>query len=228
MNIKVVNAKYDKKGNITSFDLIDNESGEIILPKYSDYTNEEDYIKGNVIGVEPMTAKEYLNEEQLEEMLSSSNYIAEEKLDGTRATLHINEDGCRIFSRRISKHTNWYVENTDSVPHLREIHAPNLAGTIIDGEMRIDGKDFKEVSSTLNSVWDKAIYKQVEWGFITLHSFDIIYYKGIYIAKMPLWKRKQYLAKVIKELNSNYVKFEPYTSDNIIKTIDLDFIDKYY
>lgn len=209
-------------------DIVCLETGEVISPKFDKYETPYDYEEANVVALEPMTAKEFLNEEELELMLHSTEYYAEEKLDGTRATMHIREDGNRIFSRRISKKTDWYVENSDSVPHLRDMEVPEeFMGTILDGEMIIDGKEFKDVSSTLNCTWDKAIDRQIELGFITFHAFDIIYYKGIYIAKMPLEKRKMYLKKVVEDIGSPYVTNQLYTFDNVVVTFDKDIIKKF-
>ena len=86
---KVVTEPKGKKTII--LDIINKATGEIYEPKFLDYTCPEDYLNDNVIGVEPMTAKEPLNDEELEKMLTSSDYIAEEKLDGTRCTMHLLE-----------------------------------------------------------------------------------------------------------------------------------------
>lgn len=168
----------------------------------------------NIKGYEPMTAKELETEEQQDEKLNDTDYFIEEKFDGTRALVYFlsqkdinnNELGfCRVFSRRISKKTDFYVENTDSLPHIRELDVPELAGTILDGEMFIEGLPFKEVSSTLNCLWDKAIDRQIEKGFITFHAFDILFYKGIDLRKMPLERRKVYLHLAVEEANNPYI-----------------------
>ena len=112
----------------------------------------------------------------------------------------------RCFSRRISEKTKWYCENTDSLPHLRDLEIPDIAGTIIDGEMFIPNRPFKDVSATLNCNWDKAIDRQKELGQIVFHAFDIMYYKGICIEHLPLEIRKHYLIKVVQEINSPYVE----------------------
>ena len=170
-------------------------------------------------GYEPMTAKELETEEQQYNAFNSTEYYIEEKFDGTRAIVQFFsqdciENGevvdaigwCRVFSRRISKKTNFYVENTDSLPQIKEINVPELAGTVLDGEMFINGLPFKEVSSTLNCLWDKAVDRQIEKGFITFHAFDIIKYKGIDLRKMPLERRKVYLQLAIEEANSPYIE----------------------
>ncbi|MBO8161141.1 MAG: hypothetical protein H0Z24_05845 [Thermosipho sp. (in: Bacteria)] len=187
---------------------INEVTGEIIEPKFSHFTSKQDYLDAGIKPIEPMTAQEEKKEEKLEQILqSNSGYYVEEKLDGTRATIHFFKDHARVFSRRISKKTGWYVENTDLLPHIREIAIPELEGTIIDGEMYIPDRPFKDVSSTLNCLWDKAIDRQLELGFIHLKAFDILYYKGINIKQMPLWKRKQYLHDVVEILKSNGMYF---------------------
>lgn len=170
-------------------------------------------------GYEPMTAKELETEEQQDEKLKDPAYYIEEKFDGTRALVYFLsqdciESGevvdaigfCRVFSRRISKKTGFYVENTDSLPHIREIDIPELSGTILDGEMFINGLPFKEVSSTLNCLWDKAIDRQIEKGFISFHAFDILFYKGIDLRKMPLERRKVYLHLAVEEASCKYIE----------------------
>lgn len=175
------------------------------MEKFSHYTR-EDYIREGVIACEPMSAKEPLNQEELSNMLTSEFFYAEEKLDGVRATLHIREEGLRLFSRRISKKTDWYAENSDNVPHIRDLeHDPRLEGTILDGELTIEGGDFKDIASVMNCLPKEAIKRQETLGKVIFHAFDIIYYKGIYLAKMPLYKRKELLGEVVRKLVSPYI-----------------------
>ena len=111
----------------------------------------------------------------------------------------------RCFSRRISEKTGWFCENTDSLPQLRNLDCPEMNGTILDGEMFIPNRPFKDVSSTLNCNWDKAIDRQLALGFIVFHAFDILFYKGIDLRKMPLKRRKHYLKLAVEKINSPYV-----------------------
>lgn len=190
------------------------------------------YKMSGIRGYEPMTAKELETDEQQDEKLNDPSYIIEEKFDGTRALVYFLsqeciESGevvdaigwCRVFSRRISKKTGFYVENTDSLPHIRELDRPELSGTILDGEMFIEGLPFKEVSSTLNCLWDKAIDRQIEKGFITFHAFDILFYKGIDLRKLPLERRKFYLHLAVEEADNPYIKeVEYFNCGNTINT----------
>lgn len=170
-------------------------------PKYADWT-ESDYVNSGLRYCEPMTAHALEDETEQDKCLSDNEFIIEEKFDGTRGILHFLKDGCRVFSRRISKKTNWFTENTDSLPQMRDIIIPELAGTIIDGEMFIPNKPFKDVSSTLNCKWDKAIYRQKELGWVVFHAFDILYYRGIKIEHLSLKRRKVFLNKVFNSLKN--------------------------
>lgn len=214
------------------------EIGEMFPPEMWD--SPQAFEMAGIKGYEPMTAKELDTDEAQDAKLNDPNYIIEEKFDGTRALVYFlsqqvwdeetqslsdNKIGfCRVFSRRISKKTGFYVENTDSLPHIREIDAPALGGTILDGEMFIDGLPFKEVSSTLNCLWDKAVERQIEKGFITFHAFDILFYRGIDLRKFPLHRRKYFLHVVLEELNSSYIKEVEYHKCGA----DSDFGDWYY
>lgn len=175
----------------------------------------EAFKMAGIRGYEPMTAKELETDEQQDSVFKDPSYILEEKFDGTRALVYFlsqktvdNEElgYCRVFSRRVSKKTGFYVENSDSLPHIRELDVPELAGTILDGEMFIEGLPFKEVSSTLNCLWDKAIDRQIDKGFVTFHAFDIMFYHGIDLRKMPLERRKVYLKLAVEEANSPHIK----------------------
>lgn len=175
-------------------------------PLYEDWS-ESDYLNDESLRYcVPMTAHALEEETEQDELLNNENYIVEEKFDGTRATLHFMSYGCRVFSRRISKKTNWFAENTDSLPQMRDLVIPELAGTVIDGEMFIPDRPFKDVSATLNCKWDKAIERQKELGDIVLHTFDILYYRGICIERLSLRRRKKFLRKVMNVLNKYKVK----------------------
>lgn len=138
-------------------------------------------------------------------------YIGEEKLDGHRSTMCITEQGNRFFSRRISKKTGWYSENTDCIPHLRDyVGFSDYMGTILDGEITMPSGIFADVQGVLGALPETALQKQLEAGFAVFNAFDILYYKGVNIQKFPLWKRKLYLAKVLRENYNSCFKEVPF------------------
>jgi ATP-dependent DNA ligase len=137
-----------------------------------------------------------------------------------------SQDGyARVFSRRVSEKTKWFCENTDSLPQLRDLCVPSLDGTILDGEIFIPNRPFKDVSSLLNCKWDKAIERQTELGFAVFHAFDILSYKGVDTKKMPLSRRKVFLERAVKEINSPYVELVTY-GETATVSIDRDSLNK--
>ena len=197
--------------------IVNNETGEIlgeVTPKFQNWMY-EDYIdeykrSGMMWSLEPMTAQE-LNHTKIKELIDSGSLlVAEEKFDGHRSLNFLTDRGNRLFSRRISKKTNWYSENTDQVPHIRDLYVnEELFGTVLDNEalLPVEGCSCRSMQSVMGALPQKAIENQLEVGFAYLQCFDILYYKGVNIQAMPYWRRKLYEFKVIKELESDYVQF---------------------
>lgn len=195
--------------------LLNTNTGEIladIKPKFKGWTY-EDYksefkLNKEIRYLEPMTAYE-LSEDKLEDYLNTHLVIAEQKFDGHRGLIFITSKGNRVFSRRVSKKTGWFAENTDQVPHIRDINVTNeLYGTILDGEilLPIENCTCRDVQSVTGALPETAINNQLEKGLAFINVFDILYYKGINIQKMPLWKRKVYLKRVLSIINSEFLK----------------------
>lgn len=216
------------------------DTGEVLKPLFQEgWDCPEAYFHSGVKSLVPMTAKELETQEQQEEYLNSDNNIIEEKFDGTRGivqffsqpTIQGGEVGySRVFSRRISKKTNFFAENTDNLPQIRDIDKPEMSGTVLDGELFIPNRPFKDISSTLNCLWDKAVERQLDLGFGVLHAFDILFYKGIDLRRLPLHRRKVYLHLAIEELDSPYIVEVPYYncgSDNIPNPMDLSTVRKF-
>ncbi len=197
---------YDYKNKKPKIlDIVDTATGEVLQPKFTDLYGLEDYLDSGVFPIEPMTAKEYLNEDELNKMLCSKDYVAEKKLDGVRGILFCNNKWGRLFSRRVSKKTDYYSENTNNLPHLRDFEYPNEEITVLDGELFIPRQTFKEVSSVMNCNWEEAVARQLELGLVHLNAFDIIYYKGIYLGNLPLIERKRYLKRYLNEIKCPYI-----------------------
>src|SRR3989338_8285733 len=66
------------------------------------------------------------------------DFIAEEKLNGVRALLHVHRSECRLTTRVKSKRTGLYSERTDNFPQLRDLQLGFLDGTVLDGELLLD------------------------------------------------------------------------------------------
>ena len=190
--------------------LIDSETGTIIArtePKFigRDYKAN---VKDNILFLEPMTAQE-LDEVKLQKHITENETVAEEKFDGHRGLVHMTYEGNRLFSRRVNK-DGWFSENTDQLPQIRDIKVdPEYYGTVIDGEvlLPIAHCTCRDVQSVTGAKPDKAITYQLENGFAFLRAFDILYYKGINVMRMPYWKRKLLLLNVLESIKSDYIQF---------------------
>lgn len=175
---------------------------------FSDYTCPADYEEAGLIPIEPMTAKEIMDKDR-EEVMTSPKFIFEQKLDGIRGLIYFMPETdslpnhCRVFSRRVSKKTNYYSEKSDSIPHVRDICIPELEGTILDCEMTIPHQGFKEVSSILNCLPTEAVTRQRSVGKVVCNVFDCIYYKGVDISRKTLSERKVFLMEVMHVLQEN-------------------------
>jgi ATP-dependent DNA ligase len=190
--------------------LVDKETGEIVsnnvYPKFSGWKYDnyvKDYSNGKQVRfLTPMTCYEADKDNIQEE-----GTVAEQKFDGHRALCYITERGNRFFSRRVSKKTNWYSENTDQVPHLRDYNiSEDLHGTVLDGELTMPTKVFADVQGVTGALPETALQNQLEKGFAIFNAFDILYYKGIKVENMPLWRRKLLLHKVLNEIGFEYFR----------------------
>ena len=193
--------------------VVDEETGEIVsrglAPKFEKYDYFENWKEDGLRFLEPMTCQTLESVESCKENLEE-DYIAEEKFDGHRSIWFVTPKGNRFFSRRISKKTGWYSENTDCFPHFRDFKfRVNLNGTILDGEVTMPTGVFADVQGVTGALPERAIEKQIEVGTAIFNAFDILYHKGVKVQNMPLWKRKILLAKVVKEMSCPNIKLVP-------------------
>lgn len=181
----------------------------------------EDYKKAGIIGYEPMTAKEVM-ENKLDTLLTDDTVICERKLDGVRIQLRVFDSTkevpyphCRLFSRNISLKTGFYSERTDNFPHFRDYGKSELANTILDGELLVPNVPFSETSAVVLSLPEESISKQEEIGKPVFNAFDILFYKGKDLRTIPLIERKGYLEEAVRELSNNYVVVNPWYQEEV-------------
>lgn len=181
----------------------------------------EDYEKAGIIGYEPMTAKEVM-ENKLDSLLTDDTVICERKLDGVRiqlrifdSTKEVNYPHCRLFSRNVSLKTGFYSERTDNFPHFRDYGKAELANTILDGELLVPNVPFSETSAVVLSLPEESISKQEEIGKPVFNAFDILFYKGKDLRTTPLIERKGYLEEAVRELSNNYVVVNPWYQEEV-------------
>lgn len=182
--------------------LVDDETGEIISadpsPKFKRWTR-KDYENA-------FPEIRYLDVQRAYEVnknaMPEEGYVAQEKFDGCRCRMFITPKGNRLFSRRISKNTEWFAENTDTMPHIRDFPFPKeYYGTVLDGEIMF-GSSSSEAISVTGSLPENALANQLEKGFAKFKCFDILYYKGLRVENFPLFSRLS-LLDAFFEVNKN-------------------------
>lgn len=124
----------------------------------------------------PMNAKPAGDKQEL--LLSSSQYIAEIKIDGYRA---ICEDG--LFTSRLGN------DFSDKVPHL--VRVMSEYHVTIDGELTL-GINSSNVTTVLGSLTARALAKQAELGNIKFTVFDMLGWQGTSIINWT-WDRRRRL-----------------------------------
>lgn len=148
--------------------------------------------------------KEYLNDK----------WVLEPKLDGARFRLFLGKESNSANTGRRSSVTFAYTERSQNFPHLRDLAIPELAGTILDGELMppknsLPTKNGEMTQGSLNSVMslvstDPATAKsvQAEHGKAIFVVFDVLAVKGEDVTDRPLTERRKMLEMIMEALHS--------------------------
>lgn len=160
-----------------------------------------------------MNAQGVRNSDNLNMLLDNPDYIAQIKLDGMRAIVHITESGLRIFSRSsgVADPTK-PLEKTASLPHLAALKFPELAGTILDAEILIPGFDCAELSGTVHRKELNGDNTKVK-----LFVFDCLQINGRKITDKFLRHRLSELLHISHYLQSEHIVILPYSTTPLQK-----------
>lgn len=155
-----------------------------------------------------MNAQGIKNSDHLNILLDSPDYIAQIKLDGMRAIVHITSDGLRIFSRSagVADPTR-PLEKTASLPHLAALKFPEIVGTILDAEILIPGLDCAELAGTVHRKELNGDNTKVK-----LFVFDCLQINGKKITDKSLRHRLSELLSISHKLISEHIIILPYAT----------------
>ena len=147
-----------------------------------------------------MNAQGVKDEEHLDHLLEDDMYIAQEKLDGMRAVVHITKDGLRIFSRSagVTDPTR-PLEKTSALPHLAMLRFPGMEGSILDTEILIPGTDSAKLSGTVHS---KQLNRQNH--LVRIFIFDILRCRDQDMMSKIYSERARMLDDLTRSLKSAY------------------------
>ncbi|MDP1675319.1 MAG: RNA ligase family protein [Bacteroidota bacterium] len=155
-----------------------------------------------------MNAQGIKNNDHLNVLLDSSDYIAQIKVDGMRSIVYITPEGLRIFSRSagVADPTR-PLEKTSSLPHLAALKFPELVGTILDAEILIPGLDCAELSGTVHRKELNGDNTKVK-----LFVFDCLQISGKKITDKSLRYRMSELLQISHKLQSEHIIILPYST----------------
>jgi len=136
--------------------------------------------------IEPMLAvgEEFLKEE----MWESRMWIGEEKFDGVRMLMLWKDGKVQLLSRG----GKWRTEN---YPQFQMLYKEEFEGTVVDGEMVMrKGRSFSlsAIQQVNGALPARAIEVQRKKGWAHYKAFDVIFFKGKDLTKLP-WSERRYI-----------------------------------
>ena len=160
-----------------------------------------------------MNAQGVKNDEHLKRLLSDDNYVAQEKLDGMRAVVHIYKYGLRIFSRSAGvDDPTRPLEKTSALPHLAALKFPGMEGTILDCEILASGLDSAQLSGTIHK---NEVNNDNQ--LVKLYVFDILRFIGKDLTQKTLHERLGFLLTAKTRIYSKHIIYLPYAYSTVEK-----------
>jgi ATP-dependent DNA ligase len=158
-----------------------------------------------------MNALGVRDNDHLATLLRDPCYIAQEKLDGMRAVVHITPNGLRIFSRSAGVNDPTRpLEKTSSLPHLADICFPFHTGSVLDCEILATGFDSAQLAGSVHK-------KNGSNHLVKLYVFDILRYCNSDLQDKSLAVRLEWLKRFKREISSEHIYFLPYATTEIDK-----------
>lgn len=150
----------------------------------------------------PMGA-ELAKEKKLERLWDSADYVAEEKIDGERGVIHVEEDGVRLTTRSGSSlGENKPIEITHRWPQIQEFDFSHIpAGTVLDSEIYSFVLRPEEVAGLLNYKSDVVIPRDVLYCAI----FDCVYWGNSSLESSPWTARYKAAEYAVASIKSDFV-----------------------
>lgn len=172
--------------------------------------------------VDPMKAKDLQSKidwsaddpySKIEEYLTD-DWIAEPKLDGARFRMFLGTTGNSLNTGRRSSVTMAYTDRTENFPQFADLVVPELAGTVLDGELMppVDSIDLgggNMTQGSLNTIMSMVNInpkdsqaRQKKYGKAIFVVFDVLTVKGEDVTKLPLEQRRKMLEMIMNVLQA--------------------------
>lgn len=166
--------------------------------------------------IDPMKAKDSKQDVEslglsaaLAKLTANGEWVMEPKLDGARVRLFLGPDGNKLTTAKRSVKTFAYIQREDNFPHIRDAVAPELAGTIIDGEILAVNPDggehlLNDTVALTNSRPEVAVRAQRERRIaVHFHAFDVLAYRGVDLTSETLRDRRSHLDLVLAQMSTD-------------------------
>ena len=153
-----------------------------------------------------MNAQGVKDDAHFKQLLNDDNYVAQEKLDGMRAVVHVTSSGLRIFSRSAGVEDPIRpLEKTSALPHLAALKFHGMESTILDCEILASNMDSAQLSGTIhkNEVSDDN-------RLVKLYVFDVLRFLGKDLTGKTLHERLGFLLTAKTRIYSKHIIYLPY------------------
>ena len=182
------------------------------------YINDVDFGKGFSVQRYwsfPSTWDKDKRRAELNSILYSDNYIASRKQDGYWERF-IKDDNGDLYLCPRNLGVDGLINKIDWVPHLHDFFNALPNNTVLIGEVYLEGKTSRHITSILGCLRDKAIERQKK-DKLRFYIFDILAYNGELLYTKPIQERVAFLYNKISHFPHPYVDIAEYwdTPDEI-------------
>jgi bifunctional non-homologous end joining protein LigD len=136
----------------------------------------------------------------VDEAPEGDEWFHEQKFDGYRILASVDHGEVELLSRRFNDWTEQFPTVVDAVAHLKAKRA------VLDGEVAVVMPDGRTSFQALQNSFGKRDTK------VAYFVFDLLELDGEDIAKLPLEKRKERLAKLIGKKQDGVIRY----SDHVV------------
>ena len=150
--------------------------------------------------------------------LENPNFLAQEKFDGHRAIMYVDQQGSvHFYSRRTSKVTGEKEDNTDRLKNMCAFPFSDFKDSIFDGELVMQGgnTNSSKVQQLLGSTPERAEELWEQGTRLQYKIFDVIKFQGLDLEKEPLLTRISFLMLLYKSIPS-LTSLSPFLSKSSI------------
>ena len=146
--------------------------------------------------IRPMLAERVKSEkESIEKM--GDKFVAEYKLDGERAQLHVKNDEVKLFSRSLENITSYYPDIIEKIPKNLKANDAILEAEVV--AINGDSGEFLPFQELMHRRRKYKVEKAVLEYPITVNFFDLLYLNGKSCLDLVYLKRREALQQILEE-----------------------------